>query len=196
MFIKSNKKYHSSSNHYSMKNITLFFAFLLNVSLLGAQSTSLSAFSTSFLNTQMTTSGDLELGMTNKTSKTGKTVTVDIYNQNFAEVLSMQYSMKWNPKVLKYKGVQQFGLPKLSKDNFGAHLIEKGQLTMAWYDENLRGLSIPAGQVLYQLVFEVIGKTGDKAFINFVDYPTVIEISNPQGQIINLNGATGSVKIQ
>lgn len=163
---------------------------------MGAQTTSITAMSSSFLNTQSTISGDLALGMTNKTSKTGKVVTIDVYNQNFAEVLSMQYSMKWNPKVLKFKGVQQFGLPALSKDNFGAHLADKGQLTLAWYDENLRGLSIPAGQVLYQLVFEVVGKSGDKAFINFVDYPTVIEVSNPKGQIIQLNGATGSVKIQ
>ncbi|MFK7936060.1 MAG: cohesin domain-containing protein [Saprospiraceae bacterium] len=178
-----------------MKNSVLLFALLLSVSSMWAQLTNLSSVSANFLNASATTS-ELTLGMTNKTTKSGTEVTVDVYNQNMAEVLSMQYSMKWNPKVLKFKEVRQFGLPALSKDNFGKHLTPKGQLTIAWYDENLRGLSIPAGQVLYQLVFEVVGKAGDKAFINIVDYPTVIEVSNPAGQIIDLKGGVGTIKIQ
>lgn len=178
-----------------MKSSLLFFSLLLNVSLLWGQ-TSHVAIATPTIFHAPKQVDELTLGISNKTAAPGTEVTVDVYNQNPANIISMQYSMKWDTKVLKFKALKGFGLPSMSKDNFGKHIIDNGQITLSWYDENLRGLSIPAGRVLYQIVFEVIGTSGDKGFINFVDYPTPIEIGNPKGNIIDLNAGTGKITVK
>lgn len=180
----------------SIKSLAITCCLMLSVSLMWAQSSDLLAFNTQPIIYKNEVNTGLNLGITNKTSKTGKLVYVDVYAQNVVELLSMQYSMKWDYKVLKFKGVQEFGLPKFNAENFGLNNSNKGQLTLAWFDQNLRGITVPAGKVLYQLVFEVVGKTGSKGFINFTDYPTVIEVSTPPGQIIPFNAPTGSVKVQ
>ncbi len=138
----------------------------------------------------------LTLTASNKTAQTGKEVCIDVAVKDFQKILSMQYSMKWSPKQLKFKEIKGLNLSGLSESNFGNHVTEKGLLTFAWYDPNIRGISIPDGTTIYQVCFDVVGKSGDKAYFQFTNHPTIIEISNAQGNFLDLNGSTGLIKIR
>ena len=131
-----------------------------------------------------------------KSAKAGGQVCVDVVTRDFTDIVSMQYTMQWDRKVLKYKGVQAFGLPGMSKGNFGERLIEKGKLTFSWYDFNVRGVTVPSGSVLYQVCYDVIGEAGSKAFISFTGYPTVIEVTDVRSNFLDLNGVTGKVTVK
>ena len=131
-----------------------------------------------------------------KSAKKGGQVCVDVSTRDFNDIVSMQYTMQWDKKVLKYKGVQAFGLPGMSKSNFGDRLVEKGKLTFSWYDFNVRGVTVPSGSILYQVCYDVIGEAGSKAFVSFSGTPTVVEITDVRSNFLEMNGVAGKVTVK
>jgi hypothetical protein len=138
----------------------------------------------------------LTLTASNKTALTGKEVCVDISVKDFNKIISMQYSMKWSTQKLKFNRIDGLNLAGLSAANFGAHATDKGILTFAWFDPNIRGISVPDGTPIYQVCFDVLGNSGEKAYFQFTNHPTVIEITDTQGNFLDLNSTKGIVKIQ
>lgn len=138
----------------------------------------------------------LTLSVPTKSAKTGETVCLDVVAGQFDQIVSMQYTMQWDKKVLQYKGVENFKVPALNKANFGERIAKDGKLTFSWYDPNVRGITLKPGTSLYQVCFDVIGESGSKAFFQFTDYPTVTEIMKANGTFLDLNWTSGKVMVK
>ncbi len=149
-----------------------------------------------FLATLISAQGALTMGIYNKKAEKGKTVCVDVYGRDFQQILSLQYSLKWNPKHLKFKEVKSFKLAGLSAQNFGTNRAKEGLLSMAWYDPQLRGITMADGQTVYQICFDVIGDAGSKSYFKFTDVPTPIEVSMGQGILIGFKSEGGKFEVR
>ncbi len=125
-----------------------------------------------------------------------ETVCVEVKTKDFEQILSMQYSMNWNPNLLKFKEVRSYGLEGMSIQSFGAHLAQKGILTFSWYDPALRGFSKPDGTRLYEVCFEAVGAPGSKSKFEFSGKPTAVEIANSSSVFLELKTKSGEVKIE
>ncbi|MEM9888960.1 MAG: cohesin domain-containing protein, partial [Bacteroidota bacterium] len=143
----------------------------------------------------LTAQSPLILGGYNVKTDENKEVCVQIYGRAFEQVLSMQYSLKWDTKILKYKGVKSFALPNLTTQNFGTQDVQKGILTFAWYDPKLQGINRTDGTALYEICFEAVGSSGTNTHIKFVNEPTVIEVSKAPGILIDLQTEGGKVEV-
>ena len=130
------------------------------------------------------------------TAQSGKEICVAVSATDFERIISMQYSMKWNRNVLRFKSVNNFGLPGLSAANFGQQAVDKGQLSFTWYDQNVRGLSRPDGTTLYELCFEVIGEAGTKGYVQFTDYPTPTEVADGNSNILQVTKRGGVIEVR
>ncbi len=126
----------------------------------------------------------------------GETVCVEVKTKDFEQILSMQYSMNWDAKVLKFKEVRSFGLAGMGLQSFGAHLVQNGTLTFSWYDPGLRGFSKPDGHKLYEVCFEAVGSPGSKTRFEFSGKPTSVEIANSSGIFLDLRTESGEVRIE
>ncbi len=140
--------------------------------------------------------GALTLIASKLTAGKGETVCVAVEPKGFEQILSMQYSMSWNPNVLKFKEVRNFGLNGMSVQSFGTHLTSKGFLTFSWYDPALRGFSKPDGTKLYEVCFEAVGNIGDKSPFEFGGKPTTIEVANSSSVFLDLRAEPGEVRIE
>jgi len=138
----------------------------------------------------------LTLTATNIAAPKNSEACIEVKTSDFNKILSMQYSMNWDPNVLKFKEVRAFGLPAMSKNNFGAHLTEKGILTFSWYDPNLRGMTKNGEIKLYEVCFDVIGEPGSQAQFAFNGKPTIVEITNAAGVFLNLRTQGGLVEVK
>jgi hypothetical protein len=123
-------------------------------------------------------------------------VCVAVSAKGFEQILTMQYSMNWDPKLLKFKEFKRFGLPGMDTRNFGQHLIDKGTLTFSWYDQKLLGITKDDGVMLYEMCFEAIGEKGNETSVEFTSKPTIVEISNASGVFLDLRTDVGKIKIQ
>lgn len=137
----------------------------------------------------------LTLSVSNGKAAPGEQACVAVTAKDFLQIMTMQYTMKWDANVLKYKEIRSFGLPGMSLNNFGAHSSEKGLLTFSWYDPALRGITKPDGVKLYEVCFDVIGAAKSKSAFEFTNAPTVIEISNSTGVFLQLKGESGTVEV-
>lgn len=148
-------------------------------------------------NTQNTTDNTyLTLSVPSKSAAPGETVCLDIVAADFNQIVSMQYTMNWDKKVLKYKEVANFKVPAMTVNNFGARTADEGKLTFSWYDPNVRGITMQPGTSIYQVCFDVIGESGSKAFFRFGDYPTVTEVMRTDGTFLDLNWTGGKVTVK
>lgn len=142
-----------------------------------------------------TMANDLTLVAEHQTAKSGQEVCVNISVADFQNLLSMQYSLVWDPEVLAFENVQGFNLPYLGENNFGLNRQDKGILTFVWIDNALKGISLADGTVIYQICFKVKGQTGSGSEIKFSPQPTPFEVVDKSEQVLGINGLSGSVVV-
>lgn len=131
-----------------------------------------------------------------KTAAVGSKVCVNVSADNFSKMLATQYSVRWDPKVLEFSGVQNFKLPYLTKENFGLGNVKKGFLTVVWIENSLKGADLAATMPMYQLCFTVKGKAGSSSNITFSPTPTPFEAVNSKEQLAKVSVVNGSVSVK
>ena len=136
------------------------------------------------------------IGASDESGQRGDLITVDVNIGDFSKVVSMQYSMNWDPKVLQFEKVQGYQLKDLTSDNFGTAEASKGNLLLAWYDPSVQGVNLPAGTVIYQAVFRVIGENTNKSRIRFSGKPLLIEVMQADGTPLPFNNTNGFFTFQ
>lgn len=126
----------------------------------------------------------------------GEQLCLPVHLFNFRNMLSMQYTIKFDPEALQFVGVIDHQLPYLNTSNFGLHNTQKGQITVVWIDNSLQGVTKAEGEPAFTLCFRVKADTGTQTEITFTDKPTPFESVNVNEQIIPINTKKSTVKIQ
>ncbi|MBK8566144.1 MAG: T9SS type A sorting domain-containing protein [Saprospiraceae bacterium] len=117
------------------------------------------------------------LGITPITTQVGNEVTVDFLVYNLNNILSMQYTVHWDPTVMAFESLEDFGLPTLSASNYGvanAQQLANGNLTHSWYSPDLTSLTLPDCSTIYRVKFTSLN--GQVSPISIVGTPTAIEV--------------------
>lgn len=135
----------------------------------------------------------LEAGSLNL--KKGSTGCLDIKAKQFRNLLSMQYTMSWDPKVAKFNKVSNFGLPYIGQQNFGGTRLTKGLLSFVWIDNQLKGTTLPDNSTIFTVCFDGVGEAGTKTQFKFVEKPTPFEVVNLQEEIQQLEPKAGTIAI-
>jgi hypothetical protein len=107
-------------------------------------------------------------------------VKVGVRVTGFSQVASAQFTLGWDPAVLRYVGVGDYGL---RGGSFGATLVESGKLMFAWYDPEAVGQSVADGTTIFSVNFDVIGEAGSVTALELGDSPTKRKVA------VNLAGA-------
>ena len=104
-------------------------------------------------------------------------VSVEVAVSGFHAVTSAQFSLGWDPTVLRYAGTGGYGPRGLSVGSFGTQLTGSGKLAFAWYDPEAVGVTLADGAVLFTVSFEVIGSAGSVSAVALAGTPIVQEVS-------------------
>lgn len=81
-----------------------------------------------------------------------------------------QFTLSWDIDVLQYMGTGNYNLPGLAIQNFSELNADAGFLTMAWISDD--PAMLPAGAILFDISFQVVGPPGSATTISFPDFPT------------------------
>lgn len=129
-------------------------------------------------------------------ARSGAEVCVAVRVQGFINLLAIQYTLSWDPKVLEFKGVNKPGLPYLDQADFGFNRTRDGLLPFVWINDALQPTTIPDGSAIYEACFGAIGLPGQSAAIRFVESPTPFEVVNGNEEIMELRPVEGKVEIK
>jgi len=106
-----------------------------------------------------------------------------------------QFSLKWDPTVLRFAGVEGFGLRGLDARNFGTNGLSSGTLTFGWDDPQATGVPVGEGEPLFTLVYSVVGGPGSGSAIRITSHPTFGELS-VRGKVIPHTANEGMVAVR
>ena len=139
---------------------------------------------------------NVSLIMENQQATQGSQITVPIKVKDFNNIISVQGTIQFNPLILSYASVQNFGLPDMNFNSFGTTQSANGKITFSWYQTQLIGQNLPDSAVIFTLKFNVIGNTGQTSPLTFSNSPTVLEIINAGFVTQTISTTNGSVSIQ
>jgi hypothetical protein len=155
--------------------------------------TGLSLFFACFLQAQ---SMAITLKAEKAAAKTGETVCLTISAAQFTKMLSTQYTLRWDPKVLEFKELKSFKLPFLSKENFGLQNVKGGVMPIVWIENNLKGATLADNAMMYEVCFVVKGKAGSKSDLSFSQNPTPFEAINLNEKAAKITVVNGGVTVK
>lgn len=121
-------------------------------------------------------------------------VCVDITVENFTDILSAEFIVEWDPNILQFTRVTNFAnLPDLSMASFGlpSQTNIPGLLSFTWFDNSLGNHSLPDGEVLFSVCFDLIGAPGSSSALSLSD----LEFTTGSGTGIPSSKIDGRVDI-
>lgn len=104
------------------------------------------------------------------------TVDVPIVVRQFQDVVSIQFTLQWDPSIVEYLSTEAYGLPGLSEFNFGEPEVDQGRLTFVWFDGQVSGITLADESTIFAVRFRAIGEAGEVSPLEFIDTPTPIQI--------------------
>lgn len=140
------------------------------------------------------TSENLTLAISPEQSQVeaGESICVDVVAGNFADIISMQFSIEWDASLLLFDEVTNFNLPDLTHTNFGNPF--SNTLTFSWVDYSLLGQTLDDASPLFSVCFTALSSTGSSN-IDFTDTPTDIEIINSNDEEVSLSANSGVITV-
>ncbi len=126
----------------------------------------------------------------------GDNICLDVTNEGgFANLVGMGYGLTWDETVLQFTGITNLTplIPNFSAgSSFNSSLGDT--LVLAWFNPTGTGVNLPAGTVMYQVCFDVIGANGACTPIEYVSTTgNGIDVANSFGSQLGFNGIDGNV---
>lgn len=118
-------------------------------------------------------SQSLTLVLPDTSAVSGDTLLLAFRVKDFERIVSMDFSIAWNPGVIQYLA---FSKGDLSNIAIGSSAASAGILRFSWFDLNGTGQNLPDESTLFTLRFRAIGAPGDSTAIRIQDDPLPIEI--------------------
>ncbi|MCG8307244.1 MAG: T9SS type A sorting domain-containing protein [Cytophagales bacterium] len=139
----------------------------------------------------------VDLYISNSVETTGTIGNLEIKVNNFSDILSFQASINWDPDLLVFVGVTDFGIKDFGDDNFGTSDADKGHVRFAWEPSDAISLSIDDSSTLFIVQFEFISAQPQKVPVSFTDITSdpafPIEFANSEHEILGVNTHDGSI---
>jgi len=135
----------------------------------------------------------LQIGITSQENVSiGSTVCLDITTQNFNDIVSMHFSINFNPSALDFLSIDDIFSEFLSYGSPNQGLLPDGNITISFGIYNLIGVDLPNGSVLFRLCFEALQSSG-QTIISFSGSPTAIEIYNSLGEAVPFSSVPSTI---
>ena len=128
---------------------------------------------------------------------TGEQICLDFYVCNFTDIVSMQYTMEFNPAVLQFDSIAGINLTDMEAGNFGTTNVGNGFITLSWNDDTGTGITVPDQTAIYSVCFTAVGAGGEMDTLQITGTPLPIEVTDAgSGSMhIGLESAGGEILI-
>ena len=126
----------------------------------------------------------------------GQSLEVPVRAFQWQDIVSFQGTLEWDPQVVTFDTVYQYGLPGMNPSNFGLSLTGSGKMTYSWNENSLMGTNLPDSTPVFVLRFELTGAMGTQSPLDFVSDPTALEFVDANFSVLNFNVVPGEVQIE
>lgn len=118
--------------------------------------------------------------------------------QHFDEVIAFQFTIEWDTSALSLDSVGHFTLDGLTDSAFNLEDKENGNITIAWDDVTITGISLDDGASIFSLFFTPREAALDTNLVQFTSDPTppvAVRFSNGDVEEYTPNLLDGHVEV-
>lgn len=147
---------------------------------------------------QMDMAGCVALGteIPDVTATPASTVCVPFYAENFNDIFSFQYSIHWDPTILSFASINYVNSDLNNIDlNFAAVSADALTASFFYLSAGATSLTVPDGDALFEVCFNVLGPVGSSSPITIDGDPTIIDVYNGSDVYLGFVPNAGSVTI-
>ncbi len=105
----------------------------------------------------------------------GESGLVRVRARNFTELLSAQFTLRFDPTIVAFEGVEALGLDSLTQESFNLSQTAEGVIMMAWTQNDGVPVTLVDDSTLFALRFKALGRNNQASPLTFVDEPVAIE---------------------
>ncbi|MDX1667688.1 MAG: cohesin domain-containing protein, partial [Saprospiraceae bacterium] len=89
---------------------------------------------------------------------------MDVILDDFTDILSMQFSLRFDPEVIRFEQVTNFGLPQMDAGSFDLSQVDSGYVLVNWGSDDCDNADLVTredGHRAFTLCFTALGGYGD-----------------------------------
>lgn len=137
---------------------------------------------------------DLSFNISDYEAVSGGNICIPVTVDGFADIISFQYSINYDPAILNFVGTNLTGFPDFNFSNVANPI--PGLLTFSWtsISDLSNGITVSDNTSLFELCFDVVGTEGLTS-VDFINNPAIIEIFDNNDQLVSAEFNNGSVSI-
>ena len=126
----------------------------------------------------------------------GDQVCIDVTVDNFTDIIAAQFSVNYDPAIIEFASVGNFGLPGLNENVMGLPSggTSPGEITVAWTDPTLGGVTVANGTVLFEICFTA--QASGTSPVNVTGTPTSIQVIDSGNSIVPTVQSGGTVTVE
>ena len=118
-------------------------------------------------------------------------VTINLVAKRFTDLITFQFAIAWDPTILAFQSVDNFGLEALEENAFGTtEALDQGKLGVIWITEDfINGNSLEEGDVIFSINFKRLSFVPHNISFLGGSFPinTIpIEIISVDGELVQL----------
>ncbi len=107
----------------------------------------------------------------------GGTIEVPLRVANFRHVTSFQFTLGWNPRLLRFQGLQHDKLAGFDESNVNLSNSAQGRLVCSWDDVAGTGQTLADGSVVLRLKFLALDPHAAASPVRFLGQPAAFEVT-------------------
>ena len=145
-------------------------------------------FSTSF--------GQVSIFLPTQSIESGTEFSFPIKVDSFNRIVTIQFTLEWDPTLLQFVEVQNFGLTLNLTDNFQINK-EQGEMAFLWFDRSpdAQGVDLADSTIIFALQFLAIGEAGLSSSIDFTNKIAIQEVADTSFNPIRATFINGQVDL-
>ncbi|MFK7925625.1 MAG: LamG-like jellyroll fold domain-containing protein [Bacteroidia bacterium] len=91
-------------------------------------------------------------------AQSGDLVTIPVRVKDFTAISGYQFTLNWDPSVLQFESVSHQALEGI----YNTDEAQNGNLSAAWLDLAGQAITLPDGELAFELTFRVVGQMGSQ----------------------------------
>lgn len=124
----------------------------------------------------------------------GESFCLDVSIDNFTNVLGIKLNIDYDPEVLLFEGIQNYNLKGLDNRSFdlpGVNDNEPGRIRLSWIDQDLQGVTLENGTVIFQICFQA--RQQNTVGTVSMSSPNILDVN---GNVLNFVGLGAVIMVE
>ena len=140
--------------------------------------------------------GQVSVFLPSQSVESGTDFSLPIKVDSFNRIVTIQFTLEWDPSLFEFVEVNNFGLTLNLTDNFQINK-EEGEMAFLWFDKSpdAQGVDLADSTSIFALQFNAVGNAGVSSSVDFTNKIAIQEVADTSFSPIRTTFINGQIDL-